>query len=87
MGFSSDIADPKRASYIEVYDGIRLLASVPILNNTYPQSITSSKQKIHLKYRTFSRQDVSFVVEILANPGNIIRAELGPKYEGVLKSS
>ena len=71
MGFSSDASDPKRASYIDVYDGIRLLATVPILNNTYPQSITSSKQKIHLKYRTLSRQDVSFVIEILANQGKV----------------
>ncbi|GFY76819.1 protein bark beetle, partial [Trichonephila inaurata madagascariensis] len=71
MGFSSDISDPNHASRIDVYDGptdsSRLLASVPIVNNTFPESVTSTRQKILLKYRPRIHYDASFVVEIVAN--------------------
>ncbi|GFY53687.1 protein bark beetle [Trichonephila inaurata madagascariensis] len=73
MGFSSDISDPNHASRIDVYDGptdsSRLLASVPIVNNTFPESVTSTRQKILLKYRPRIHYDASFVVEIVANQG------------------
>ncbi|XP_054714634.1 protein bark beetle-like [Uloborus diversus] len=73
MGLSSDFTDPKNASRIEVYDGAtessRHLATVPIINNTFPQSVTSSKQKILLKFIPVKGHDASFVIEILANQG------------------
>ncbi|KAF8773809.1 Protein bark beetle like protein [Argiope bruennichi] len=85
MGFSSDVADPTHASRIDVYDGptdsSRLLASVPIINNTFPESVTSTRQKVLLKYRPRIHYDASFVVEIVANLGkaydlNITNSEI-----------
>ncbi|XP_035215433.1 protein bark beetle-like, partial [Stegodyphus dumicola] len=73
MGFSSDFTDSAHASHIEVYDGestsSRLLASVPVLNNTFPESVTSSREKILLKYRPKPGYYAAFVIEILANHG------------------
>ncbi|GIY58668.1 protein bark beetle [Caerostris darwini] len=71
MGFSSDVADANHASRIDIYDGptdsSRLLASIPIINNTFPESVTSTRQKILLKYRPRIHYDASFIVEIVAN--------------------
>ncbi|GIY05445.1 protein bark beetle [Caerostris extrusa] len=73
MGFSSDVADANHASRIDIYDGptdsSRLLASIPIINNTFPESVTSTRQKILLKYRPRIHYDASFIVEIVANLG------------------
>ncbi|XP_042894789.1 protein bark beetle [Parasteatoda tepidariorum] len=73
MGFASDFTNAKYASRIDVYDGAtdsnRLLASIPVLNGTFPQSVTSTKHKILLKYRPIKSFFAAFVVEITANQG------------------
>lgn len=73
MGFSSEFLEASHASQLEVYDGptdsSRLLASVPILNNTFPESVTSTRSKVLLRYKPRIGYDASFVVEILANQG------------------
>lgn len=57
---------------IEIYDGLgsndNLLASVDILNNTRPQSITTTGHNLFIKITADAKMDIFATIKIISSP-------------------